>query len=163
MNISAPPPPRSRPPPGEMGPRGRHCVPSSRRCNLPRSPRNPIAPQPANAAGPDYLYIIPSQSRARGSDLSLSPTIKHPPGRYPQHRYLFGVSPLRGPQPGSVPAEGTAGWGVARGGGRGDPGPVPAAGTASDAPRHKGGDSLSSQRTAYRQDNNNDKRHIWLK
>lgn len=46
------------------------------------------------------------------------------PALYPHHRYLFGVSPFHGPQPGSDPAEGTAGWEVARGGGRGGPGPV---------------------------------------
>lgn len=60
------------------------------------------------------------------------------------------VSSLHGPQPGSDPAEGTAGWGAARGargaraGAHPAPAPLPAAGTASDAPRHKGALSADS-------------------
>lgn len=122
------------PPRGETGLRGRPCVPSSRRCNLPSSPRNTIAP-PADQCGRSWLLLYyPFSISGEGLRVFTQFCHQHPPGCYPQHPYLFWGVPVD-------PAESTDGRGKRRGaraGAHPAPAPLPAAGTASDAPRHKG-------------------------
>lgn len=160
------PAPTSRPPPGEMGLRGRHCVPSSRRCNLPSSPRNTIAP-PSRLMRPVLITFILSFLRlGRGAE-SFHPLLPSAPSRPlpPASIFNWGVPP---PRP-TDPAESVDGWGEDRREQEGGPGRCPSSPRSTpgcgDRLRCSAaqGDSLSTQCTANRQDNNNNKRHIWLK
>lgn len=115
-----------------------HCVPSSRRCNLPRSPRNKIAPRSRLMWPVLITFILSFLSLGRGAESFHRVLPSGPSRRYPQHGYLFGVFPQipRSPQTARVRTGGDRRG--ARAGAHPAPAPVPAARTASDAPRHKG-------------------------